>query len=617
MGLNLPATAKIVENSTLPGAGGTASSPGGQTSTLDVGQHIALRRTAGSGASGGAPREGAAPGAAVGDLLPGNDTIARGNVAAAVGASSGPRRVEQGMPEGDDNGVGSVPRARSEAFDLRATVTPVGPVAGTARVAGGSHPGGTSPGFGVQAIGPNAGLGGIGRRDIAGQGIGSRPSSQVEPSEIASQIGVTSPQPSGAGGRGGRGDGQLDQILSGGGSGGGGIGRGSGQVVVSGEVHEPLAPFRRGTVHGGLALGDSSGVQFTEPAVESGLEYFSHTQFHDGHWSLHELPAGVAADPATLGSLHADTAATGLGLLTYLGAGYTHQEEKYRDVVRRGLEWLVKHQQPDGNLSYHGSDPAYDPVADPTNYYSQGIATMALCEAYGMTQDRELRQAAQKAVDFIVKSQDPRRGGWRYLPQDGGDTSVTGWQLMALKSAQMAGLDVPEETLRKVGHWLDLAQVPNRGTYVYNPWNADTEIERAGRAPNPTMTAQAMTMRMYLGQDSDKAALVQGADYLLANLPEVGTPETSQRDCYYWYYATQAMYHVHGDYWKTWDARVTPLLRAGQIDSGPLKGSWSPREPVPDRWSRQGGRHYVTSLLVLTLEFRYWHLPLFRELRKE
>src|SRR5208337_3248814 len=185
--------------------------------------------------------------------------------------------------------------------------------------------------------------------------------------------------------------------------------------------------FRRGAVHGGLTIGDSSSGQLTEPAIENGLEYFSHTQFNDGHWSLHELPAGVAANSAVLGELHADTAATGLALLTYLGAGYTHQDDKYRDVVRRGVEWLLKHQQPDGNLSYQGSDP--------THFYSQGIATMALCETYGMTQDRELREPAQKAIDYIVKSQDPRRGGWRYNPQEGSDTSVTGWQLMALKSA--------------------------------------------------------------------------------------------------------------------------------------------------------------------------------------
>ena len=118
-----------------------------------------------------------------------------------------------------------------------------------------------------------------------------------------------------------------------------------------------MAPFRRGGVHGGLTIGDLSGGQLTEPAIENGLDYFSHTQFNDGHWSLHALPEGIAADPASLGSLHADTAATGLALLTYLGAGYTHEDEKYRDVVRRGVEWLVKHQQPDGNLSYHGSEP--------------------------------------------------------------------------------------------------------------------------------------------------------------------------------------------------------------------------------------------------------------------
>ncbi len=608
MGLNLPTAAKIVENTTLSGAGGAASNPGGQTSTLDVGQHIAIRRTAGSGMPRGVSREVAMSGADVGDTLGGNDTIARGNVAAAVGRGlGGPRRIEQGTLEGDDTS-NSIPRARSEGFAPRPTATPVGPVAGTANVTSGPMLGGTSRSSGAQSIGPSMSLGGIGRRESLGQGIGSRPSSQVEPTEIAPQTGVISPQPSGVSGGGGRGDGDLDQILSGGGSGVGRLGHGSSQVVISGQVHEPMEPFRRGAMHGGLILGDSVGGQLTEPAIENGLEYFSRTQFNDGHWSLHELPEGVVADPASLGALHADTAATGLALLAYLGAGYNHQDEKYRDVVRRGVEWLVKHQQPNGSLSYQGSDP--------THYYSHGIATIALCEAYGMTQDRELREPAQKAIDFIVKSQDPSRGGWRYKSQDGSDTSVTGWQLMALKSAQMAGLKVPQETLRNVSRWLDLAQVPNRGTYVYNPWNSDSE-NPLGRAPNATMTAQAMLMRMYLGQDRQNASLAQGADYLLAHLPDVGTQETAKRDCYYWYYATQAMYHMQGDYWKTWDARVTPLLRAGQIDSGPLKGSWSPREPVPDKWSSHGGRHYVTSMHVMTLEFPYWHLPLFRELRKE
>ncbi len=600
MGLDLPTTAEIDENSPRVRPGGARSSPGAQTSALDVGQRIAIRRSAGDGVPGDRSHD-VLSGSAAGDML-------SGNVVADVGRGpSGPRRMEQGRPEGDLSGVGSLPRARSGVFDLHEAAPPIGQIAITEKATSGLPSGDASRVPAMQTIGPSAALGRLGRRDAAGQDIGLRPSSQAEPSEIAAQIGVASPQASALGGV-GRSDRQSDQILAGAGSSLGGMRRDNSPLDVSGRVHEPMEPFRRG-VQGGLTIGDSSGGQLTEPAIENGLEYLARTQFNDGHWSLHALPEGIAADSAELGSLHADTAATGLALLAFLGAGYTHQDEQYRDVVRRGAQWLMKHQQPDGNFSYQGSDP--------THFYSQGIATMAVCEAYGMTQDRELREPAQKAIDFIVKSQDPRRGGWRYQPQDGSDTSVTGWQLMALKSARMAGLEVPEETLRKVSHWLDLAEVPNRGTYVYNPWNADTEVERLGRAPNPTMTAQAMVMRLYLGEGRDNASLAQGADYLLKNLPDATAADTSHRDCYYWYHATQAMYHMQGDYWKIWDARMTPLVRAGQIDRGPLRGSWNPQEPAADRWSVHGGQHYVTSMHILTLEFRYWHLPLFRELRKE
>ncbi len=267
-------------------------------------------------------------------------------------------------------------------------------------------------------------------------------------------------------------------------------------------------------------LGDGSNGQLTEPAIENGLEFFARSQHPDGHWSLHDPPHGIPRDrPTGRQELDADTAATGLALLAYMAAGYTHQDEKYRQTVRRGIDWLVKHQAEDGNLSYHRDDPSYDRRSDPTHFYSHGIAAMALCEAYGMTQDRDLRGPAQKAIDFIVHSQDPVRGGWRDIAQQGSDTSVTGWQLMALRSAQMAGLSVPEETMRKIGHWLDLAQVSG-GKYVYNPWNLDTDEERKGRDASPTMTAQAMIMRMYLGQDKDQGVLRQGADYIKQHLPE-------------------------------------------------------------------------------------------------
>ncbi len=190
---------------------------------------------------------------------------------------------------------------------------------------------------------------------------------------------------------------------------------------------------------------------------------------------------------------------------------------------------------------------------------------------------------------------------------------------MALKSAQMAGLDVPDETFGKIAGWLDRAQGPAQdGRYVYNPWNKDTAEERGGRLPSPAMTAEAMLMRMYLGQHRDNPRLLAGAEYLKANLPEVGTREQPLRNCYYWYYATQAMYQMQGDYWTAWNDQMGPLLaKAGQVPGRPLgRQLASAASPLPDRWGQAAGRIYVTAMHLLMLEVYYRHLPLFQELGK-
>jgi hypothetical protein len=395
------------------------------------------------------------------------------------------------------------------------------------------------------------------------------------------------------------------------------IERSGGQLAIDGRVREAPAeayrqrePGRRAEV--AQAWGGSEG---TERAVEMGLEYFARRQFPDGHWSLHKLPEGVEDQDPALGEMEADSAATGLALLSYLGAGYTHLDDKYRGVVRRGMDWLIRHQKPDGDLFTGGTKYA--------RFYSHGIAAIALCEAYGMTRDAELREPARKAIEFIVNTQHPTRGGWRYdvHPNTGRstetDTSVSGWMLMALKSAQMAGLEVPEEALEKVNAWLDTARAAGAaGQYVYNPHAMDTPEQRAGRQPNLAMTSEAMLMRMYLGFDRDDPGLLAGAKYLEENLPEVGTEARPLRDCYYWYYATQAMFQMQGDYWTAWNDRLRPLATSSQIQSGPQAGSWHPLRPVEDRWGRAAGRHYVTALHILILEVYYRHLPLFQELTK-
>jgi hypothetical protein len=306
--------------------------------------------------------------------------------------------------------------------------------------------------------------------------------------------------------------------------------------------------------------------------------------------------------------MQGNTAATGLALLAFLGAGYTHLDGKYEAGVRRGVEWLLRNQQPDGSLFTAETDQTRF-----TRFYGHAIGSIALCEAYGMTGDPNLREPARKAIRFICESQDPSAGGWRYEPRNGSDTSVSGWKVMALKSAQMAGLEVPADVLRRVAKWLDAAQAEGGARYAYNPFAPDTQEQREGREPNLAMTAEGLLMRVYLGSDRGNPALTAGARHLLDSLPEEGTAENPRRDAYYWYYATQVMFQLQGDSWRAWYGRLRPMLEKGQVTAGPLAGSWHPTQPVRDRWAHAGGRLYVTALSLLMLEVPYRHLPLYQQ----
>ena len=126
---------------------------------------------------------------------------------------------------------------------------------------------------------------------------------------------------------------------------------------------------------------------------------------------------------------------------------------------------------------------------------------------------------------------------------------------------------------------------------------------------HPAMTSVALLMRMYLGAKRDDPALLRGADFIKDNLPQ-DTDDLS-RDTYYWYYATQVMFQLRGDYWKAWSERLHPLLVNSQIKIGELAGSWDPQGPVPDRWGTYGGRVYVTTMNLLSLEVYYRHLPIY------
>jgi hypothetical protein len=332
-------------------------------------------------------------------------------------------------------------------------------------------------------------------------------------------------------------------------------------------------------------LGAYGGNATTEAAVQLGLQWLAKNQQRDGSWSL----TGPYTDGA-VEHLQNREAATAMALLAFQGAGNTHQAGPFKKNVANGWAWLRKQQGEDGCFFHEG------PYVH--RFYTQGQCTIALCELLGMTKDPELREPAQKAVQYLLDTQSPE-GGWRYRPKFESDVSVTGWIVMALQSARMAGLEVPQENLYEVGQFLDRIALEGGSRYPY----------REGEEVKVSMTAEALLCRQYLGWKRDDPRLIQGAEFITQpeNLIDFG----DRRDTYYWYYATQVTHHMEGEYWQRWNKVMRQVLPEQQVKQGREAGSWDPVNPSRDPWEAHGGRLFVTCLSVYMLEVYYRHLPLY------
>ena len=285
----------------------------------------------------------------------------------------------------------------------------------------------------------------------------------------------------------------------------------------------------------------------------------------------------------------ADTGLTGLALLTYLGAGYTHKDGKFAITVGNGLDFLLAQQKPDGDL--RGSSKA-------VGMYCHAMATLAMCEAYALSLDDRLRDPAERAVSFLVRSRARDGQSWRYEPSAReGDTSILGWVVMALKSAREVGLRVPDQAgvSRGMLLWLDrVATGQDRGLARYQPQD---------RRETATMTAEAWVCRQFLGVGGPGASSTEAATYLMQHESDKG-----ESNFYYWYYGTLAMYQHGGQPWTRWNSRMRDRVVKLQRSSGHQSGSWDPDESM---YGARGGRIYCTTLAALTLEVYYRYLRLY------
>ncbi len=334
--------------------------------------------------------------------------------------------------------------------------------------------------------------------------------------------------------------------------------------------------------------------------VDAGLDFLARSQLADGRWRLTEF-AGVT--PADVPKLDSDTAATGLALLAFFGAGHDHFDGRYSDTVRRGLEFLISVQKPDGDLFL----PA-DELSNSCGWlYSHGIAALAVCEAVGMTGDPLVRPAAEKACGFIAASRHPTLGGWRYTPRSDADLSVSGWMLVALRAGALGGVPTDPAALDGVRTLLAASATPGDPTqYAYNARKAD---QRRTELSVACMTAVGTLMRLHTGATADDPAIVAAGRVLAGVEPTYGTTTKNRRDAYLWYYASQALVHTGGPEWQRWYASLVATLEPEQRSQGPLGGSWDATGEIPDRWGVYGGRVYVTALHLLALEVPWRPLP--------
>ena len=342
------------------------------------------------------------------------------------------------------------------------------------------------------------------------------------------------------------------------------------------------------------------GTEASEAAVTRALEWIKRHQMPNGGWTFaHQT---VCRQPRCTGSgdisrARAFNGATALALLPFLGAGQTHMAGSHRETVGRGLLFLIRN----GRQGTQDGVPVLDLTEPGGTLYSHGLAAIVLCEAYAMSQDPALAAPAQGALNFIAFAQNPRDGGWRYLPQhpSGGDTSVTGWQVMALKSGSMAHLTIPPATVRKASLFLDKVQSPDGSMYGYRSPPRDS----SGHLPCHPI---GLLCRMYLGWGKHHPSIQRG----VANLAQLGVQTD---DIYYNYYAAQVLRHYGGAVWEQYNLQMRDWLLAQQVPSGPAGGSWHWPDSRSHRGPGEGGRLCSTALATMILEVYYRHMPLYAE----
>lgn len=334
-------------------------------------------------------------------------------------------------------------------------------------------------------------------------------------------------------------------------------------------------------------------------AIDAALQWLSKHQDEDGRWDCdsfmkHDTTGDTCDGPGN--AVH-DVGVTGLALLAFLASNHTLSHGAYSDNVTKAVRWLKDQQAPNGLI---GRNAQHDFL------YDHAIATLAIVEVYGLSDDRSLRQCAQQALDYLEIHRNPK-AAWRYQPRDGdNDVSITTWCTAAYAAGMDFQLNVPMDAATHIAKYLDSVTDPTgrHGYAQFGDSSARKPGEHYKRFPVgqcETMTAVGWFCRFLLGKTVETDPVMQPAADLIINKPPAFVEAST--DYYYWFYGSLAMFQVGGEHWSTWSKQLRGALLPVQRVDGNFAGSWDPASV----WGEDGGRLYVTAAATLALqaEFRY------------
>ncbi len=353
----------------------------------------------------------------------------------------------------------------------------------------------------------------------------------------------------------------------------------------------------------GQALKTYGGNAETEAAVMRALRWLKKHQKADGSWSGNAggYSGRYNAQPEPL---------TAIALLTFLAHGETPASEEFGDTVQRSIEWLIARQRPNGFFTTAGEGG-----------YTHPIVSYALCEAASIIRIPPLREAARKALEYLLKGQGAD-GGFRYAcaPQPDMDRvmcSLSSWCVQAMKAATIGGLgdqEVLAKALERTGHaFRTRIFLPADGTFMYHTLPSY-------RGSFKPLTSAAVLCLMLINQHDTPEAR-RGMEWIHQNATMDWQKPWGDSPVYYWYYTTQVMFHVGGDAWTRWNKMLisevagNQTIEAGQGADGKDIGYWTaPREAG----GYDGKNHvYNTALCALMLQVYYRYLPTFKVIPRD